>query len=273
MKFILHILNSAMLRLFDIHIHLTDPSYYGYLDHILAGLRAMNMVACSVTVDASTAKIGLELAAKNRDIIRNFVGIHPEAAGRENLEEFNSIVSQNLSAIDGVGEIGLDRTYDEKGVAPYAKQKEVFDAMLQIGEREQKPVSIHSRKALDDILEILPSYRIKNVLLHWFSGSKKQLARAAEMGLYVSFGPALVYSEDKRVLLRIAARDRILVETDGPVPFGRCFENLPASPTSFLVSVVLSVAESLRMDYKQAADLLEANSLAYLQLDGKDKIA
>ena len=84
------------------------------------------------------------------------------------------------------------------------------------------------------------------------------------MNLYVSFGPALVHSGDKNVLLRNAQRDRILVETDGPVTFGRCFENLPASPISFLVSVVSSVASTLDIDFEQTISILESNSLRYL---------
>lgn len=125
-------------------------------------------------------------------------------------------------------------------------------------------MSIHSRKALDDVLEILPSYRIKGVLLHWFAGSKKQLAKSMDMGLYVSYGPALVYSEDKKVLLKLTERSRFLVETDGPVRYSRCFENLPAVSSAFLVSVVASAAHTLGMIYEEAAHLLQQNSEAYL---------
>jgi TatD DNase family protein len=252
------------LHLYDIHIHLTDEVFSPYLNHVLTGMQAMRIVACSVTVDLSTTTKALKLFGQHRKVLRNFVGIHPEAAAREDLEEFRGIYSEHIAQIDGVGEIGLDMTYDERGIAPYERQKQVFEAMLQLAESGSKPVSIHSRKALDDILEILPSFKLKSVLLHWFAGSKKQLARAADMGLYVSFGPALVYCDDKTVLLQNAPRDRILVETDGPVTFGRCFANLPASPTSFLVSVVSSVAKALDMEYEQAAAFLESNSQRYL---------
>jgi TatD DNase family protein len=252
------------LQLYDIHVHLTDEAFSPYLDHLLAGMRAMKIVACSVTTDVSTSKRAFELFDNCQDVLRNFVGIHPEAASREDLEEFRRLYTGKVNKIDGLGEIGLDKTYDERGIAPYGKQKQVFETMLQLAESGSKPVSIHSRKALDDILEILPSYKLKSVLLHWFAGSKKQLARAADMNLYVSFGPALVYSDDKNVLLRNAPRDRVLVETDGPVTFARCFENLPASPTSFLVSVVSSVAKTMNIDYEQTAAFLESNSLRYL---------
>jgi TatD DNase family protein len=85
-----------------------------------------------------------------------------------------------------------------------------------------------------------------------------------DMGLYVSFGPAMVYSEDKKVLLKNTDRNRFLVETDGPVRYARCFENLPAVSSAFLVSVVASAAHTLGMTYEETAQLLEQNSKAYL---------
>lgn len=221
-------------------------------------------MACSVSVDVASSIRGLELFTQDRDLVKIFAGIHPEAASQEDLDEFKELFSRNVDMIDGVGEIGLDRTYDDRGISAYDNQKLVFGAMLQLAESETKPVSIHSRRALEDILSILPSYDLKGVVLHWFAGSKKQLARASDMGLYVSFGPALVYSDDMKVLLQNAPRDRILVETDGPVAFSRCFDNLPASPTSFLVSVVAAAAKALNLDFDELVSILEKNSLSYL---------
>jgi len=246
--------------LLDAHVHLTDNEYSGYIDHVIASLRAMKIIACSVTVDTETSLRGLGLFGSCRDVVRQFVGIHPEVAARDDLEKFKDIFQSNIQSIDGVGEIGLDRTYD----VPYGRQKQVFSTMLALAESTGKPVSIHSRNALDDVLGILPSYRLKGVLLHWFAGSKKQLARSMDMGLYVSYGPALVYSDDKKVLLKNTDREKFLVETDGPVRYSRCFESLPAVSSSFLVSVVASSARVLGIPYEEAVPLLERNSQSYL---------
>ena len=134
--------------LFDAHIHLTDEEYSSYIGHIVFNLRAMKIIACSVTIDAGTTARSFQLFETARDVVRQFVGIHPEAAAREDLDKFKEIFRENLQFIDGVGEIGLDGTYD----VPYDKQKQVFNAMLELAESTKKPVSIHSRKALDDIL-------------------------------------------------------------------------------------------------------------------------
>jgi TatD DNase family protein len=246
--------------LFDAHVHLTDGEYSGYIQHVIASLRAMKIVACSVTIDIETTAKSFQLFDSARDVVRQFVGIHPEAAAREDLDKFKEMFKSNLKSVDGVGEIGLDGTYD----VPYDRQKQIFNTMLGLAESEKKPVSIHSRKTLDDVLEILSSYKIKSVLLHWFAGSKKQLAKSMDMGLYTSYGPALVYSEDKKVLLKNTDKNRILVETDGPVRYSRCFENLPAVSSAFLVSVVSSAAYTLGMPYDETAQLLKQNSEAYL---------
>lgn len=246
--------------LFDAHVHLTDGEYSGYIQHVIASLRAMKIVACSVTVDIETTAKSFQLFDSARDVVRQFVGIHPEAAAREDPDKFKEMFKSNLKSIDGVGEIGLDGTYD----VPYDRQKQIFNTMLGLAESEKKPVSIHSRKTLDDVLDILTSYKIKGVLLHWFAGSKKQLAKSMDMGLYASYGPALVYSEDKKVLLKNTDKSRFLVETDGPVRYSRCFENLPAVSSAFLVSVVSSAAYTLGLPYEETAQLLKQNSEAYL---------
>ena len=246
--------------LFDAHIHLTDEEYSSYIGHIIFNLRAMKIVACSVTIDTGTTARSFQLFETARDVVRQFVGIHPEAAAREDLDKFKEIYRANLQFIDGVGEIGLDGTYD----VPYHKQKQVFNAMLELAESTKKPVSIHSRKALDDVLEMLPSYNVKDVLLHWFAGSKKQLSKSMDMGLFVSYGPTLVYSEEKRVLLKNTERSHFLVETDGPVRYSKCFGGLPAISSAFLVSVVVSAARTLGIPFEETVQLLQKNSESYL---------
>jgi TatD DNase family protein len=232
----------------------------------------MHIMACSVSVDLETARRGISIFdASTKDCVKQFVGVHPEAAARENLDGFVEFYDSELHQIDGVGEIGLDRTYVERGV-PYEQQRKVFEKMLSLAESSRKPVSIHSRKSLDDILAILPSFRIHSVLLHWFAGSKKQLKKAMDSRLFVSYGPALVYSEDKRVLLDETDRDRFLIETDGPVRYARCFEGYPALSTSFLPTVALAAARALGLTYPEVLKALEDNAKLYLEMHDKDKI-
>jgi TatD DNase family protein len=211
-------------------------------------------------MDNQTSKATLELG-KRSPLVLPFIGIHPEKAD-DNLDSILDLIKQNSNKISGIGEIGLDKTYvsDEAG---FSRQVLVFKELLSLAEKLGKPVSIHSRKTLDEIFSILPSYSIKGVLLHWFSGSKKQLQQAMDLGCYVSYGPALVYAEDKQVLLSLTSHDKILVETDGPVRFSRCFGQKTAQVT-FLPSVLFCAAGILNKSYDEMLSITEKNASSYL---------
>ncbi|HKG42093.1 MAG TPA: TatD family hydrolase [Nitrososphaeraceae archaeon] len=257
--------------LFDAHIHLTDDEFTGYIEFIVNNLRALKINACSVTVNNETSLRNLQyFNHSTKDVITKFIGIHPEFASTEDLAKFIEIFNENSSSIEGIGEIGMDPTYvknnnNYNNINTYQKQKEVFGMMLDLAEATKKPVSIHSRRALDDILETLSSYNIEGVLLHWFAGSKKQLKKSMDMGLYVSYGPALVYSKEKKILLKNTDRDKILVETDGPVKYSSCFDNYPAMSSSFLITIVDCVAKIIGISYKEILDILRINSESYLK--------
>jgi TatD DNase family protein len=211
-------------------------------------------------MDNKTSNDTLELGKKN-PLVLPFIGIHPEKAD-DDLDSMLDMIKQNSNKISGIGEIGLDKTYvsDETG---FSRQVLVFKELLSLAEKLGKPISVHSRKTLDEIFSILPSYSIKGILLHWFSGSKKQLQQAMDLGCYVSYGPALVYAEDKQVLLSLTSQDKMLVETDGPVRFSRCFGQKTAQVT-FLPSVLFCAAGILNKSYDEMLSITEKNTSSYL---------
>ena len=86
-----------------------------------------------------------------------------------------------------------------------------------------------------------------------------------DLDCYVSFGPVMVYSKDKQVLLSKANKDKILVETDGPVRFSRCFENKTAQ-IDFIPSIVFCASNVLHMNYDALCDVIEQNSKRFLIL-------
>jgi len=172
------------------------------------------------------------------------------------------MIEKENNEIIGIGEIGLDKTYittEEEWIV----QKKVFSDQLILAEKFNKPVSIHSRKTLDDIFEILPSFNLKRVLLHWFDGNKGQLKNAMELGLFVSYGPLLVYANDKQTLLSKTNIEQILVETDGPVKFSHCF-NQKTTQIEFLPSVVFCASKILKTPFNTMLKQLEKNSHQFL---------
>lgn len=252
---------------FDSHIHLSDPAYRPYMESILNEMEYLKIKACCVSMDYENSLATLELA-RTSELVLPFVGVHPECAN-DILEDTVSLIEENHRTISGIGEIGLDPTFRDPNSSNYdsdkipQRQRHVFETLLSLAEKFDKPISIHSRKSLDDVFEIMTSYNTKHALLHWFDGSKKQLQKAMDMGFFVSYGPVMIYANDKQTLLSKTDESKILVETDGPVRFSRCFEAKPAQ-ISFIPSVIFCAAGILDKSFDEMASLLELNSNSFL---------
>jgi len=218
------------------------------------------MRACCVSMDNESSLATLNLA-KSSDHVLPFVGIHPECVDDDHLESMVNLIEENHEIISGIGEIGLDPSYATDGDP--SRQIKVFETLLSLSEKYAKPVSIHSRKSLDKIFEIMSSYDASHALLHWFDGSKKSLSVAMDMGFYVSYGPVMIYANDKQALLSKTNPSKILVETDGPVRFSRCFE-MKSGQISFIPSVIFCAAKILGKSFDEMSSILEENSKSYL---------
>lgn len=249
------------IKLVDAHMHLADPDFNDQLKHIISFLRGCNVSIISNSMDLVTSRRTLELAEDLQGKILPFVGIHPWFAKESNAVEFEEIFLRGENKISGIGEIGLDKKY-AKDEQAYHKQVVTFEKMLEYAEHYGKPVSVHSRGSQEEVIDVLSSFRIKKVLLHWFSGESSQLARAHAKGYFVSFGPTVIYSKRSRNLAQITPRESILVETDGPVRYS-CFENKIAQPI-FITSVVFALSFVLKLDFQETARLLLENTSLYI---------
>lgn len=162
------------------------------------------------------------------------------------MESFNDFFLSDKESVDGIGEIGLDPTYTTNNDSNTIEaQRTVFNQMLSIAEKNDKPISIHSRRSLKDVLDILTSYRLKRVVFHWYDGNKSSLRKINEFGYYVSFGPYLLYSEDKKALLAESDLSLLLLETDGPVSYRHCFTDSVTSPV-FIIACFIVFQLSLK---------------------------
>lgn len=245
---------------YDSHVHLSDPLYANDINSIVLGMQQINLKACCVSTNIDDSKNTLRLA-KSTSLILPFIGIHPEYFEND-LNQMTELIDKHHKCISGIGEIGLDPTYS-RSEDDLKKQIHVFENLLSLAEKYQKPISIHSRKSLDNIFEIMTSYNTKQALLHWFDGSKKQLQKAMDMDFFVSYGPVTIYANDKQTLLSKTNKSKVLLETDGPVRFSGCFELKPAH-VLFIPSIMFCASKILGMSFDALTVLLEENSKSYL---------
>lgn len=232
-------------------------------------MRQANVQSICVSEDFNSSVEALSLKEKffkDSNLLKVFVGIHPQfAAVSANLRLFEGLFQSKLDFIAGIGEIGLDPTYANLDPdTTLGIQKIVFEKMLHLAEMYDKPVSLHSRRSVNDILEILPSYKIRNAVFHWYDGNKSNLKRINDKGYFVSFGPYLLYSNDKHTLLKESDINLILIETDGPVKYKNCFDGALTSP-SLVVTVVYFASVLLKKSFDELSEILYDNSTRFLR--------
>lgn len=249
------------MKFVDAHIHLSDEEYVGHVDEVLAEAKNSSVVALvSNSMDLKTCVGNLELAEQHPEMVYAAVGVHPwsvKGLKEDELHQVKELISaqRGNKAFVAVGEIGLDSKY----MAIWDEQVKVFDLMLRLAEKLSRPVIIHSRGTTVQIVDMLPSYRLKKVLLHWFSNPISALAKAVERGYYITEGPPAVYSNGIRDVVKRVPLTNLLTETDGPVRFFKApFEGKRTTP-AFIPTVIRAFAKIKNRGIEEVAEQMLRN--------------
>ena len=235
---------SCDLSYVDAHIHLADPKY-DEVEPVLEDAATNNVAyLLSNGMDYESSLRTVELSKRYEKVIAA-VGVHPWTVTNVNapldLSVFEQLVRDNKEQVRAIGEIGLDGQYTEDETKRRL-QKETFLFFLTLAERTRLPAVIHSRLAISEVLDILPSFHLVGVLLHWYSGSPENLRPIKDRGYLISVGPSILYSKRVAEVAREADLSIILTETDGPVSYHGPFQNKPTRP-SFVIPVVEKLSE------------------------------
>lgn len=197
----------------DTHCHLYYE-YYDDLDVIINkikdfGIRAVIVNGC----DMKTNKEVLELVNKY-DIVYGALGFHPTELN--DLEEDFLWLEDHINdnKIVALGEIGLDYHYADTNKD---KQIDVFKRQLEIANKYDKPVIVHSRDSIGDTYNILRESGCRGSI-HCYSGSLEMAREFIKIGFYLGIGGIVTFKNAKNIIDVIKNVDLkyILVETDSP---------------------------------------------------------
>ncbi|MBQ20566.1 MAG: hydrolase TatD [Flavobacteriales bacterium] len=154
-----------------------------------------------------------EKIASNKKYIRAALGLHPELAAERHKEV--DMFLKLISKTKYIGEIGLDNS--NKAPSDYQLQKKVFSQIINAcADEGDKILTIHSRKASKDVIDIVGAKFPGKIILHWFSDNLKELERAIDFGYYFSINYNMIHSSNGRRIIDRIPIDRLLIETDGP---------------------------------------------------------
>ena len=204
------------MKLFDSHTHFNDEKFNEDLEELIANLEKneLEYVTC-VGYSVNSSKSALEIAKKSEKIYAT-AGISPndiEDYTQESLEEIRKLAKD--AKVVAIGEIGLDYYWNKENKE---KQKELFIAQINIANDLGLPITIHTRDAVYDTLEILKkNVCIKKGIFHCCPLNVELIKEALKLGYYISFSGNVTFKNAKSYEpVSIVPLDRILVETDAP---------------------------------------------------------
>ena len=128
----------------------------------------------------------------------------------EDLEEL--IKSNNVVAL---GEIGLDYYWTKENSE---KQVYFFKKQLELAKKYDLPVIVHSRKASQEVFDIIKESGVRKGSMHCYSGSIEMAKEFIKLGFKIGIDGPITYSNNVKgiELVKEIPLEYLLLETDSP---------------------------------------------------------
>jgi len=166
-------------------------------------------------MDVESNRKVLQIAEAHPGYVYPALGYHPWEIKEEEVEANLSFIRNHVEERVALGEIGLDYKIKVKKELQWG----VFEELLDMALKSDRPVIVHCRLSHRRAFEMLKERKIKRAVFHWYSGPVDLLDKILSMGYFISATPALAYSPPHREAIQRAPIERILLETDTPVSY------------------------------------------------------
>lgn len=202
------------MKLVDTHCHLDNEKFDEDRLEVIERIKENLEFCVNIGYDLASSKKSLELA-KEYDFIYAVIGVHPIdiAEYDEEVEKELELLGKNPKVV-AIGEIGLDYHWMTE---PKEIQQERFKRQLELAERLNKPVVIHTRDAMEDTVNILKDYPNITGVIHCYPGSLETAKQLIDR-FYLGIGGTLTFKNSKKAVevVKDIPLDRIVIETDCP---------------------------------------------------------
>jgi TatD DNase family protein len=157
--------------------------------------------------------------------VRFSAGLWPDPENIAGRRELVPHLERNIAAAEpglvvAVGECGLDHHQSLPGGTELDKagERELLEMLLNLAERRNLPIIIHSRDAPAETAAILAGFPGVRGVIHCFSYGAAEARTFLDLGYHISFAGNLSYKNARnlREALCVVPPDRLLLETDSP---------------------------------------------------------
>ena len=202
---------------FDSHAHYNDERFLENRDELIEKMykdEITNIVCAGYNLSGS--KDAIEVAKKFSHVFAT-CGISPNDINENvdsELKEIEEIAMYEKNV--AIGEIGLDYHWNKENKE---EQKRVFIEEINIANRLELPIVIHTREAVMDTLQILKEHPVdKKGVFHCCPLNQELIKEGLKLGFYISFAGPITFKNSKNAneIIKMVPLDKILIETDSP---------------------------------------------------------
>lgn len=207
--------------------------------------------------DSKSNEEVLELASKYENVYAA-LGYYYTLADKISDEDISLLDKKlNNDKVIAVGEIGLDYY---NGKENKDKQIELFEKMLNLAQKHDLPVIVHSRKAIQDTYDILKKHDAFGSM-HSYQGSVEMAKEFIKLGFYIGIGGPITHSNNKKVkkMLKQIDINHMLLETDSPYLSPEEKRGEPNTPLN-IKYIISKISEELDMDEDEIIRISTANA-------------
>lgn len=204
-------------ELFDSHAHYNDKRFDEDRNEIILENfnKGIKYTVCN-GYNVESSKQAIEIANKNNCIYATS-GISPNDLSENTLEEIKNIEELAKSnKVVAIGEIGLDYYWNKENKE---FQKQVFIEQIKLANKLNLPITIHTRDAHIDTIDILKNIVPcnKKGIFHCCPLNVELIKEGLKLGYYISFSGVVTFKNAKPELaVNEVPLDRLLIETDSP---------------------------------------------------------
>ena len=254
------------MKLFDSHAHLTDEKFNIDREDVINKIRTSGverLISAGYSLEGS--KQAIELAQKY-DFIYSTCGISPNDIPQteeelwKNIDEIEQLVTNN-SKVVAIGEIGLDY-YWEKDIERQDLQKKAFIKQIELANKLELPIVIHTREAVMDTLQILKENKvIKKGIFHCCPLNRELVKEALKLDFYISFAGPVTFKNSKNAdeIIKMVPDNKMLIETDSPYLSPEPFRG-KRNDSSNVRYVAQKIADVKGMTLEKVADVTYENA-------------
>lgn len=248
--------------LIDSHCHLLSDDYSN-LEEIINNMNNNIMIVSGFNHDSN--KEVVELCNKYTNIYGT-IGFHPDSANYFDEIGYKYIESNLCNPkIVGIGEIGLDYYYTKDNET---LQKDIFIKQIELANKYNKPIVVHSRDAALDTFTILEHYNKGSMVdIHCFSYGIDMAKRFISIGCKLGIGGVITFKNSVKLQEVIKNIDikNILLETDSPYLTPEPFRGKQNQPCNVIL-VAKKIAEIKKMSIEKVTQITTNNAITQFDL-------